>query len=56
MTDLEKSVQRFVTRIAMEMHNGFEKQDNIHRDAMNSGLSLDTSRVWKILCLSKASV
>jgi hypothetical protein len=45
MTDLEKSVQKFATRISKELHNGFEKQDNIHRDAMNSGLSPDTTRV-----------
>jgi hypothetical protein len=25
------------------MHNPFEKHDNIHRDSMFSGLSLDTS-------------
>jgi hypothetical protein len=38
-------VQEFATLIAMQMHNSFEKQDSIHRDAMCSGLSLDTSRV-----------
>jgi hypothetical protein len=38
-------VQNFVTLIAMEMHNSFEKQDSIHRDAMCPRLSLDTSRV-----------
>jgi hypothetical protein len=31
-----------VTRIAIEMHNTFEKQDGIHRDTIYSGLSLDT--------------
>jgi hypothetical protein len=36
---------RFVALIAMERHNNFEKQDSIHRDAICSGLSLDTSRV-----------
>jgi hypothetical protein len=47
---LSSHVQIFVTCIAMEMHNSFEKQDIIHRDARCSGLSLDTCRVWEILC------
>jgi hypothetical protein len=48
-------VQSFVTRIAMKMHNSFEKQERIHGDATRSELSLDTCRVWIVLCLSIAS-
>lgn len=49
-------VQKFETCIAMAMHNSFEEQDSIHRDAKSLGLSLDTSRVWKVLCRFIASV
>jgi hypothetical protein len=41
---------------AMEMHNSFEKQDSVHRDAVHSGLFLDTCRVWKLSCVSTASM
>lgn len=44
-------VRKYVTRVAVEMHNGFEKQDSIHRVALNSRFSLDTSRVSKSLCI-----
>jgi hypothetical protein len=47
-------VQNFVSPIAMQMHNNFEEQDSIHRDAICSGLSLDASPVLKISCLSVA--
>jgi hypothetical protein len=36
--------------IAMKMHNRFETQDTVHRDAICSGLSLETSRVRRLLC------
>jgi hypothetical protein len=35
-------MQNFVTRIAMELHNYFEKRDSIRRDVIYSGLYLDT--------------
>lgn len=38
-------VQNFVTRTAMEIHNSIERQDSVHQDAMESGLSLGTCRV-----------
>jgi hypothetical protein len=40
--------------IAITMHNRFEKQNSVHRDAIYSGLSLGTSLIWKTLCLSIA--
>jgi len=40
----------------MAMHNSSKEQDNIHREAIYFRLSLYRSRVWKILCLSIASV
>jgi hypothetical protein len=43
-------VINFLKRILMEMHNSFEKQDSIHRDVIYPGLSLDASRIWRILC------
>jgi hypothetical protein len=49
-------VQNFVTRIAIENHDSFEGQDSTHRDVTCFGLSLDTRRVWKVLCLSIASM
>jgi hypothetical protein len=51
---LPSHVQRHVTRVAIRMHNTFEKRNRIHRDAMNSMLSLDTSLVWRPLCTSIA--
>jgi hypothetical protein len=38
-------MQKFVTRLAVEMHNNFEREDVIHRDAIYSKLSSDTYRV-----------
>jgi hypothetical protein len=49
-------VQSLATRIPMEMHNSFEKQESIHRDATRSEFSLVTCRVWIVLCLSIASI
>jgi hypothetical protein len=44
-------VQRSITRLAINMHTTLEKEVGIHRDAMNPGLSLDASPVWKALCI-----
>jgi hypothetical protein len=40
-----------LTRVAIEMHSLLDKQNTIHRDAIDAGLSLDTSLIWKPLCL-----
>jgi hypothetical protein len=50
------NVQNFETRVAMEMHNSFEKQDSIQGDAIYSELSLDTSPIYKQPCLLTVSV
>jgi hypothetical protein len=52
---LPPRVQNIVTLVAVEMHNSLEKQDSIHRDAICSRLSLNISRVWRVLCLSTVS-
>jgi hypothetical protein len=44
-------VQRYVTRTAMELYNTFEKQDSIQGDTIHRRLSLDTSRISRLLCL-----
>jgi hypothetical protein len=42
-------VQDFVTRVAIEVHSTPGQQDSIHRDAINSGLSLEASLVLEIV-------
>jgi hypothetical protein len=46
--------QKCITRVAIEMHSPLDKQNTIHRDAIDPGLSLDTSLIWKPLCLLMA--
>jgi hypothetical protein len=55
-SDVSSHVQNFVKRMAIGNHDSFEGQDSIHRDATCLGLSLDIRRVWKVLCLSIASM
>jgi hypothetical protein len=38
---------KHATRIAMELHNGFEAQGSIHREATHCRLSLVKDLVWK---------
>jgi hypothetical protein len=38
-------LQSYVTRVVVEMHNSFEKEDSIHGEAVHSRLSLDTALV-----------
>jgi hypothetical protein len=45
------AMQKYVTRVATKVHNTFERQDSICRDAVYVGLSLDTSLVGRLLCL-----
>jgi len=47
-------IQEHAARVAIKMHNRFEKQDSIHWDAMFLQLSLDAALVWKPSCLAIA--
>jgi hypothetical protein len=38
-------VRSYVTRVVVEMHNGFEKEHIIHGEAVHSRLSLDESLI-----------
>jgi len=44
-------VQKYVKRIAVKMHEIFEKLNLIHRDVVFFRLSLVTPLVWTSLCL-----
>jgi hypothetical protein len=36
--------------LAIEMHNTFEKQDGVHGDTIDPGLSLNLPLSWKPFC------
>ena len=40
-----------IALIAIEMHNGIDEQNSIHRDNRYSGFSVDDYSIWKLLCL-----
>jgi hypothetical protein len=44
-------VRKWVEFVATKMHNTFEKQDSIHRDAIFSGLSLEMFPIGRPLCI-----